>query len=84
MDKLKTLIPGLRDEESLDKFWIGAIHNARLGVIPVYVPDLKAGGASRLLDGPMMARILKQEIRNLPASVKKVVVYYVEVLSQWE
>ena len=79
MDKLKTLIPGLRDEESLDKFWIGAIHNARLGVIPVYVPDLKAGGASRLLDGPMMARILKQEIRNLPASVKKVVVYYVEI-----
>lgn len=79
MDKLKTLIPGLRDEESLDKFWIGAIHNARLGVIPVYVPDLKAGGASRLLDGPMMARILKQEIRNLPPSVKKVVVYYVEI-----
>ena len=79
MDKLKTLIPGLRDEESLDKFWIGAIHNARLGVIPVYVPDLKAGGASRLLDGPMMARILKQEIRNLPPSVKKVIVYYVEI-----
>jgi len=79
MDKLKTLIPGLRDEESLDKFWIGAIHNARLGVIPVYVPDLKAGGASRLLDGPMMARILKQEIRNLPPSVKEVIVYYVEI-----
>lgn len=79
MDKLKTLIPGLRDEAGLDKFWIGAIHNARLGVIPVYVPDLKAGGASRLLDGPMMARILKQEIRNLPAFVKKVVVYYVEI-----
>ena len=79
MDKLKTLIPGLRDEAGLDKFWIGAIHNARLGVIPVYGPDLKAGGALRLLDGPMMARILKQEIRNLPASVKKVVVYYVEI-----
>ena len=79
MDKLKALIPGLRDEEGLDKFWTGAIHNSRLGVIPVYIPDLKAGGASRLLDGPMMARILKQEIRNLPPSVKKAIVYYVEI-----
>lgn len=79
MEKLKTLIPGLRNEEGLDKFWTGAIHNSKLGVIPVYIPDLKAGGTSRLLDGPMMARILKQEMRNLPTSVKKVVVYYVEI-----
>ena len=79
MDKLKALIPGLRDEEGLDSFWIGAIHDSRIGVIPVYVPDLKAGGSSRLLDGPMMARILKQEMGNLPSSVKKVIVYYVEI-----
>ena len=79
MDKLKTLIPGLRDEEGLSPFWIGAMHDSRLGMIPVYVPDLKAGGTSRLLDGPMMARILKQEVRNLPEGVKKAVVYYVEI-----
>ena len=79
MEKLKALIPGLRDEEGVDKFWIGAIHDSKIGMIPVYVPDLKAGGSSRLLDGPMMARILKQEIRNLPPSVKKVIVYYVEI-----
>lgn len=79
MDKLKTLIPGLRDEPELGSFWIGAKHDSRLGMIPVYVPDLKAGGVSRLLDGPLMARILKQEVRNLPESVKKVIVYYVEI-----
>lgn len=79
MDKLKTLIPGLRDEASLNSFWIGAMHDSRLGMIPVYVPDLKAGGTSRLLDGPMMSRILKQEVRNLPEGVKKAIVYYVEI-----
>ena len=79
MDKLKTLIPGLRDEASLNSFWIGAMHDSRLGMIPVYVPDLKAGGTSRLLDGLMMARSLKQEVRNLPDGVKKAIVYYVEI-----
>lgn len=79
MDKLKTLIPGLRDEASLNSFWIGAMHDSRLGMIPIYVPDLKDGGTSRLLDGPMMARILKQEVRNLPEGVKKAIVYYVEI-----
>ena len=79
MAKLKTLIPGLRDEASLNSFWIGTMHDSRLGMIPVYVPDLKAGGTSRLLDGPMMARILKQEVRNLPEGVKKAIVYYVEI-----
>ena len=79
MDKLKTLIPGLRDEEGLSSFWMGAMHDSRFGMIPVYVPDLKAGGTSRLLDGPMMARILKQEVRNLPVGVKKAIVYYIEI-----
>lgn len=79
MEKLKRLIPGLRSEEGLGAFWLGAVHDSRLGVVPVYVPDLKAGGSSRLLDGPMMARILKQEVRNLPPSVKKAIVYYVEI-----
>ena len=79
MEKLKTLIPGLGNEPSLGTFWFGALHHSRLGLVPVYVPDLKAGGTSRLLDGPMMSRILKWEVRNLPPSVKKVIVYYVEI-----
>lgn len=79
MEKLKSLIPGLRDEEGLGSFWLGAVHDSRLGSIPVYVPDLKAGGSTRLLDGPMMARILKQEVPGLPPSTKKVIVYYVEI-----
>ena len=29
MDKLKSLIPGLRNEDALDKFWEGSIHDTK-------------------------------------------------------
>lgn len=38
MDKIKSLIPGLHSEESLDSFWAGAISDSRLGTVPVYIP----------------------------------------------
>ena len=38
MDKIKSLIPGLKNEDSLDSFWEGAITDSKLGTIPVYVP----------------------------------------------
>ena len=40
MDKIKSLIPGLHSEESLDSFWAGAISDSRLGTVPVYIPNL--------------------------------------------
>jgi adenine-specific DNA-methyltransferase len=77
MDKLKTLIPGLRNEAGVDKFWAGAIHDSKLGLVPVYLPNLM-DSASRILDEPLLFRIVHQAIPELPPDVKKVIVYYVQ------
>lgn len=77
MDKLKTLIPGLRNEDSVDEFWEGAIHDSKLGLVPVYLPNL-ADSASRILDEPLLFRIVHQAIPELPPDVKKVIIYYVQ------
>jgi adenine-specific DNA-methyltransferase len=77
MDKLRSLIPGLRNEDSVDEFWEGAIHDSRLGLVPVYLPNL-LDSSSRILDEPLLFRIIHQAIPELPPDVKKVVVYYVQ------
>ena len=77
MDKLKSLIPGLRNEDSVDEFWEGAIYDSRLGLVPVYLPNL-LDSSSRILDEPLLFRIIHQAIPELPPVVKKVVVYYVQ------
>jgi adenine-specific DNA-methyltransferase len=81
MDKVKRLIPGLRSEGSLDSFWAGAIHDSRLGLVPVYLPNLMDSSA-KLLDEVSMSRIIHQAIPDLDADVGKVVVYYVDVTSE--
>lgn len=80
MDKIKSLIPGLKNEDSLDSFWEGAISDSRLGTIPVYVPNLM-DSSSKLLDKVMMNRIIHQAIPDLDADVKKVIVYYIDITS---
>lgn len=83
MDKIKSLIPGLKNEDSLDDFWIGAISDSKLGVIPVYVPDLENSN-TKILDNVLMNRIIHQAIPELDSSVKKVIVYYVDITSEEE
>lgn len=83
MDVIKRLIPGLKNEDSLDSFWEGAISDSRLGMIPVYVPNLM-DSASKLLDVVTMNRILHEAIPDLPGGVKKVIVYYVDITSEKE
>ena len=83
MDIIKRLIPGLKNEDSLDAFWEGAISDSRLGMIPVYVPNLM-DSSSKLLDVVMMNRIIHDAIPDLPGSVKKVIVYYVDITSEKE
>lgn len=77
MDKLKSLIPGLCNEDSVDEFWEGAIHDSRLGLVPVYLPNLM-DSASRILDEPLLFRIIHQAIPELPPEVKKVIVYFIQ------
>ena len=78
MDKIKSLVPGLKNEDSLDAFWEGAISDSKLGMIPVYVPNLM-DGTTKLLDEVLMNRILHEAIPELDPSVKKVIVYYVDI-----
>lgn len=83
MDKIKSLIPGLKNEDSLDSFWEGAISDSKLGTVPVYVPNLM-DSASKLLDKVTMNRIIHQAIPDLDSSIKKVIVYYVDITDEDE
>ncbi len=83
MDKIKSLIPGLKKEDSLDSFWEGAISDSKLGTIPVYVPNLM-DSASKLLDVVLMNRIIHQAIPDLDRNIKKVIVYYVDITDEAE
>lgn len=78
MEKLKSLIAGLRNEDGLDKFWEGAIHDSKLGQVPVFIPNLM-NSATKILDEVLMNRILHEAIPDLDPSVKKVIVYYIDV-----
>lgn len=83
MDKIKSLIPGLKNEDSLDSFWEGAISDSKLGTIPVYVPNLM-DSSSKLLDIVLMNRIIHQAIPDLDHNIKKVIVYYVDITDEAE
>ena len=78
MDKIKSLIPGLHSEESLDPFWAGAISDSRLGTVPVHIPNLM-DSTSKLLDTVLINRVIHQAIPELDASVKKVILYYIDI-----
>lgn len=78
MDKIKSLILGLKNEDSLDAFWEGSITDSKFGTIPVYVPNLM-DSSSKVLDLVMINRIIHQAIPELSSSVKKVIVYYIDI-----
>lgn len=79
MDKLASLIPGLhRKVEGVPKFWFGAIGDSKLGTVPVFVPDL-IDSKQKILDIPTINRIINEEIQNLNITVKKVIVYYIDI-----
>ena len=83
MDNIKSLIPGLKNENSLDTFWEGAISDSKFGTVPVYVPNLM-DSASKLLDKVTMNRIIHQAIPDLDSGIKKVIVYYIDITDEAE
>ena len=83
MDKIMSLIPGLRKEASLDSFWAGATADSKLGTIPVYVPNLM-DSSSKLLDTVLINRVIHQAIPELDSSIRKVIVYYIDITSEEE
>ena len=83
MEKLKSLIIGLRNEDALDKFWEGSIMDTKCGMMPVYLPNLMDSG-TRLLDKPLMNRIIREAMPDLPDDVKRVIVYYIDIIDRKE
>lgn len=81
MENICRLIPGLKNDDSVDEFWEGYISDSKLGKVPVYVPSLM-DSSSKLLDEVMMNRILHEAIPELPSDIKKVIVYYVDITSE--
>lgn len=79
MDKLATLIPGLRKGiEGVGKFWFGSVGSSKDGETPVYVPDL-INSQAKVLDIPLINTIVNLELHELTIDVKKVIVYYVDI-----
>jgi len=83
MDKLKSLIKGLRNEDALDKFWEGSIVDTQHGMMPVYLPNLM-DSSTRLLDKPMMNRIIREALPDLPDDTQRVIVYYIDITDRDE
>jgi len=83
MDKLKCLITGLKNEDGLDSFWEGAINDSRFGSMPVYLPNLLDHSA-KVLDIPLMNRIINETMPDLPDGTQKVIVYYVDIENRVE
>lgn len=83
MEKLKSLIVGLRNEDNLDKFWEGSIVDTKFGMMPVYLPNLM-DGTTRLLDIPLMNRIIREAMPDLPDDTKRVIVYYIDIINREE
>lgn len=78
MDKIKSLIPGLKNEDSVSEFWEGAINDSKLGIMPVYVPNLMDSN-TKLLDTVLMNKIINQAIPELSDEIKKVIIYYIDI-----
>jgi adenine-specific DNA-methyltransferase len=84
MDKMTKLIPSLQQGiEGVSKFWFGAIQDSKKGTVPVYVPNL-IDSKEKVLDIPLINKIVNQELQNLEISVKKVIVYYIDIIDYKE
>lgn len=79
MDKLAKLIPGLQQNvKGISKFWFGAIQDSKKGAIPVYVPNL-IDSKEKVLDIPLINKIINQEFQNLEIDIENVIVYYIDI-----
>ena len=83
MEKIKSLIPGLKEEESISEFWSGVINDSKVGTIPVYIPNLMDSG-TKILDIVLVNKIINGEIPELGDDVRKVIIYYIDIIDKKE
>jgi len=83
MDKMKSLITGLKNEDTLDSFWEGGIQDSKLGLVPVYIPNL-LDHSTKVLDIPLINRIINEAMPDLPDGTMQVIVFYVDIENETE
>ena len=84
MDRVREIIPNLKEDAGLSRFWAGSISDTKKGKIPVYVPDLK-NSQERLLDRAMMSRIVEEIAKiNADIDLKEVRIYYINKIDDDE
>lgn len=84
MDKLAQLILGLQQKiTGINSFWFGAIQDSKQGIVPVYVPNL-LDSREKILDIPLINKIVNQELQHLDISAKQVIVYYIDIMDYRE
>jgi adenine-specific DNA-methyltransferase len=83
MDKMKSLITGLKNEDALDSFWEGGIQDSKLGLVPVYIPNL-LDHSTKVLDIPLINRVINEAMPDLPDGTKQVIVFYVDIENETE
>ena len=84
MDRVREIIPNLKEDAGLSRFWAGSISDTKKGKIPVYVPDLK-NSQERLLDRAMMSRIVEEIAKiNADIDLKEVRIYYINKIDDAE
>ena len=79
MDKIASIIPGFTSNDQLNAaFWKGAVTDSRYGLIPIYLPDLQ-NDTDRVLTRDKANRIIREALPDLPRSVKRVRLYYIDL-----
>lgn len=82
-DAITRIIPGLRVDPSIGSMWIGSIMDTTYGSSPVYVPDLM-DSSSRVLDIVTLNRTINDAMPQLPPTIKRVIIYYVDIIDRKE
>lgn len=82
-DAITRIIPGLRVDPTIGSMWIGSIMDINYGSSPVYVPDLM-NSSSRVLDIVTLNRIINDAMPQLPPTIKRVIIYYVDIIDRKE
>lgn len=77
-EKLLKLITGLKKDSNIPTCFAGSIQDSRLGVVPVYLPDLK-NSDEKVFDDAKLDELLIKYIPELDKSIKKVIVYYIDL-----
>ena len=83
MDIVKSLIPGLKNEDSVPQFWEGAINDSKIGLMPVYIPNLM-DSTTKVLDIVLINKIINEAIPELDDNIKKVIIYYIDIFDEKE